>query len=213
MKASIWSWVVLIIPVFLSSSLQAKTITLTDEDSDRMAQIAEQIPLSSWAGAEIVAGVWSNFNIQLGPSHAFLIRFPLDDIPKDQRITKAELTFNVGAAPGEQRIQIRRIVGTWGAGVSWKYRQVNGKKLEWTTPGAKTGGKDRVAKPTATAKLNGPGEATVNLTEDVELWHAKAADNEGWLFTIDAPDGYALVGSPTWISAGAWKLRVTYEPK
>jgi hypothetical protein len=212
MKASIWSWVVTL-SVFLSSSLQAKTLTLTDEDADRMAQIAAQSPLSSWAGSEIVGGVWYNGSFDLTPQHAFLIRFPLDEIPKDQKITKAELTFQVSSAPGEQKILIRRIVGTWGAGVSWKYRQTNGKKVEWAAPGAKAGSKDRVTKPTAIAKVSGPVETTVNLTEDVELWYAKAANNEGWLFTIDAPDGFVRVNSPTWTVAGSWKLRITYEPK
>jgi len=213
MKYSIRAWVPLAAFLIFASPAVAKTITLTDEDSDRMAAIAEVAPNSSWAGSVIVGGVIYDGTIDITPVHSFLIRFPLDQIPKDQRITKAELTFPVSIAPAEQKVLVRRIVGSWGAGVSWNHRQVNGKKLAWTTPGAKAGGKDRVTKPTATIKLNGAGEATANLTEDVELWYSGAAANEGWIFTNDAPEGFVRIPSPTWVNTGAWKLRVTYEPK
>ncbi len=98
--------------------------------------------------------------------------------------------------------------------MSWKYRQQGAKKVAWTTPGGKSGGKDRVTKPTAIAKTNGAGELTVNVTEDVELWYAKAANNDGWMFTVNAPDGFVRMNSPSWwAAAGTWKLRITYEPK
>jgi hypothetical protein len=178
-----------------------------------MAQIAEEAPRSSWASAEVGTGVFVNSIIDLTPNRAFLIRFPIDEIPKDQKITKAELSFGVSLAPNEQKIQVRRIIGSWGAGVSWQYRRTGAKKLEWAAPGAKSGGKDRVTKPTATARASGATEITLNLTEDVELWYAGAAKNEGWLFSVDAPDGFVRMTSPTWTAAGSWKLRITYEPK
>jgi hypothetical protein len=212
MKYSIRAWVALAISTMLAAPLSARTITLTDEDSDRMAQICEQAPRSSWAGIEWAGGVFSNTTTDLTPSRAFLIRFPLDEIPKDQRITKAELTIPVGYAPGEPKIMVRRIVASWGAGVSWTYRQTGAKKVEWTSPGAKGGGKDRVNKPTATAKAV-VGEVNVNLTEDVELWYSGLANNEGWIFTVDSSDGMARLNSPAWYSAGTWKLRITFEPK
>src|SRR5262249_11645839 len=72
--------------VMLCASLgSAKTLTLTDEDADRMAQIAENAPRSSWVGSEIGTGVWYNASFDLGPNRAFLIRYPLDQIPKDQK--------------------------------------------------------------------------------------------------------------------------------
>jgi len=205
-------WFALICMAVLVAPLAAKTLTLTDEDSDRMAHIGEQAPRSSWVGMEVSTGIFFNTSIDLVPGRAFLIRFPIE-IPKDQKITKAELTFSVAYAPNDHKIQIRRVIASWGAGVSWQNRAVRPKKIEWASSGGKSGGKDRVTKPTATAKAKTGGEVTVNLTEDVELWYSGAATNEGWMFTVDDPDGFVRLTSPTWIAAGTWKLQITYEPK
>jgi hypothetical protein len=198
--------------VALATPLDAKTLTLTDEDCDRMAQIGEAAPRSSWLGSELSTGVHYSATIDLAAGRAFLIRFPIDEIPKDQKITKAELTFSTSIA-NNQTIQIRRVIAPWGAGVSWQNRSTRPKKVEWATPGGKSGGKDRVTKPTAFAKMKTAGEVTVNLTEDVELWYSGAATNEGWIFTVDDPDGFVRMTSPTWTATGTWKLRITYEPR
>lgn len=203
---------VCVLVVVPATPVDAKTLTLTDEDSDRMAQIAEQAPRSSWLGSELSTGVHYSATIDLGPGRAFLIRFPIDDIPKDQKITKAELTFSTSIA-NNQSVQIRRVIAPWGAGVSWQSRMARPKKEDWATPGGKSGGKDRVTKPTAIAKFKEAGEVTVNLTEDVELWYSGAASNEGWMFTVDDPQGFVRMTSPTWTATGTWKLRITYEPK
>jgi len=195
-----------------ATPVRAKTLTITDEDCDRMAQIAEQAPRSSWLGSELSTGVFYSATVDLGPGRAFLIRFPIDEIPKDQKITKAELTFGASIA-NNQSVQIRRIIAPWGAGVSWQNRLARPKKTEWAAAGGKSGGKDRVTKPTAIAKFKEAGEVTVNLTEDVELWYSGAATNEGWMFTVDDPQGFVRMTSPTWTATGTWKLRITYEPK
>ena len=205
------SWLALAFFVALASPRGAKTLTLTDEDCDRMAQIGEQAPRSSWLGSELSTGVFYNATIDLAAGRAFLIRFPIE-IPKDQKITKAELTFSTSIS-NNQSIQIRRVIAPWGAGVSWQNRTARPKKVEWAAPGGKSGGKDRVTKPTAIAKMKTAGEVTVNLTEDVELWYSGAATNEGWMFTVDDPDGFVRMTSPTWTATGTWKLRITYEPR
>ena len=206
------SWLALLGICLVAAPLAAKTLTLTDEDCDRMASIGEASPRSSWIGSELGTGVYYNATLDLGPGRAFLIRFPIDEIPKDQKITKAELTFSTSIA-NNQSIQIRRVIVPWGAGVSWQNWQVRPKKVEWAAVGGKSGGKDRVTKPTAIAKMKAAGEVSVHLTEDVELWYSGAATNEGWMFTVDDLEGFVRMTSPTWTAAGTWKLRITYEPR
>ncbi len=57
MRGSIWA--VFFLPgILLTPAAQAKTLTLTDEDCVRIAQIAESSPRSSWAGANLATGVY-----------------------------------------------------------------------------------------------------------------------------------------------------------
>ena len=44
-------------------------------------------------------------------------------------------------------------------------------------------------------------------------WLRGAASNEGWILTVEDPEGFVRFTSPTWTAAGQWKLRITYEPK
>ena len=57
-------------------------------------------------------------------------------IPKGQRVTKAELTLQVQHVDGKARLRLRRLQAEWGAGVCHQYRMVHPKKLEWSQPGA-----------------------------------------------------------------------------
>src|SRR5207247_1208202 len=67
------------------AAVQAKTIILTDEDCERMAAISADAPRMSWAGYEASAGVFTSIYIDLYSQRGFLIRYPLDKIPKGQR--------------------------------------------------------------------------------------------------------------------------------
>ena len=78
---------------------------------------------------------------------AFFICFPLEKIPKGQKILKAELSFTTGLQnPGEQKLHLRRILAPWGAGVCWQYASIRPKRVEWKQPGARGAGTDRAAK-------------------------------------------------------------------
>src|SRR5262245_12270726 len=80
----------------IPGTIQAKTILLTDEDCDLMAAIAAEAPRLSWAGYEASPGVFTAIYLDLYPStRSFLIQYPLDKIPKGQKITNAELTIPV----------------------------------------------------------------------------------------------------------------------
>jgi len=70
---------------------------------------------------------------------------------------------------------------------------------------------DRATRPTAVVKVTSPGEFTVNVTEDVELWQAGQAPNYGWAVTVEDPDVLVRVASPVGVGRGGWKFLVTYE--
>ena len=54
-------------------------------------------------------------------------------------------------------------------------------------------------------------EESVNVTGDVELWYSGAAENRGWMLTME-DDFYIRLASPSYSNHGSWKLRITYEP-
>ncbi len=196
-------------------AVQARTIVLTDEDCEHMAAISANAPRVSWAGVSYGAGEFLNSSIDITTKNSFLIRFPLDRIPKNHRVTKAELTipYELESPPTGIRTQVRRLLVEWGPGVCHQYRQTRPERLEWHAPGAAGGGQDRAPKPTATGLLKGAGKHTFNVTEDVELWHTGAAGNYGWIITTDDPLGYLRISSPVWQGHKQWKLRVTFEPR
>src|SRR5947207_11024952 len=115
MRSSL-AWVPLLAAVTLSlttgSALHAKTIILTDEDCERMAAIGSEAPRLSWVGYESTPGEFNGIYIDLVPSRAFLIRYPLEKIPKGQRITSAEWSIPVIliSPASEQKLHIRRII-------------------------------------------------------------------------------------------------------
>jgi hypothetical protein len=196
------------------AALPARTIVVSDEECDRMAAISADAPRLSWATYLAGTGIYSTqYTIDLRKGKAFLIHYPIDKIPKGQRITKAELVVPVHQVEGEQKLVVRRLVADWGAGVCHDYRMIRPKKVEWAKPGARDNGLD--AKPTTSVRVSQPGEQILNVTEDVELWYTKAATNHGWIFTTEYDSPSIQLVSP--ISdyppgRGKWKLRITYEP-
>src|SRR4051794_19275191 len=106
----------------LGAALPAKTIVITDADCERMAFIQAGAPRWSWGGYDVTTTSQSTGQFYMYNDRAFLICFPLERIPKGQKIVKAELSFTTGLQTrGENRLHLRRILAPWGAGVSWQY--------------------------------------------------------------------------------------------
>jgi hypothetical protein len=207
----------LLVALLTQGALSARTIELSDADCERMAAIAEEAPRLSWAGYEPYTGCFDATWLDMQPSRAFLIRYPLDKIPKGQRITKAEWVVPVQlTSAGEQRLHIRRILAEWGPGVCHQYRMARPNKVEWKQAGARGASSDRAPKDSALVKITQTTahEHVVNVTEDVELWYTGAGANHGWMITCDDPDVLVRLPSPfNAYGKGKWKLRITYEPE
>lgn len=197
----------------------ARTIELSDKDCRHMAAIDADAPHLGWA-AYGHSGAYHTMYVELTTlgrqgGRAFLIKFPLDRIPEGMRITNAKLVLpviHVHPRDRRPRVEVRRIMGAWGAGVCHEYRMQIPEKVKWTAPGAMMPGKDRARRPTAAVRVSDNGDLEFNVTQDVELFAVGAVENNGWIITID--DEHALVrfDSPTW-SPGRWKLLVTFEPR
>ena len=207
-------WIALVLLLGLGADLPAKTIVLTDVECERMAFIQAGMPRWSWGGYDITTNSQSTAQFYMYNDRAFLICFPLERIPKGQKIVKAELSFTtILQTPGEQKLHLRRIRASWGAGVCWQYASVRPKKVEWKQPGARGAGSDRAAKASAVVRTPEGGEKVANVTEDVELWYTGTAANHGWTIALEDPDAYVILTSPVWSNRGSWKLRITYEPE
>ena len=196
--------------------LAARTITLTADDCDRMAVTAPQAPRASWAATRLAPGVLDTAHqLQLYQGMTFLLRFPLDKIPKGQRITKAELTLKADFKDGEPKLLLGRVLADWGPGVCHLYCRTLPKRIEWAQPGGRGSATDVANKPSATVKVGALGEYTLDVTEDVELWYTGAAVNRGWALWQEG--GYAVYFpspyNPHSGSGKQWKLRITYEPQ
>jgi hypothetical protein len=208
----------LVLGLFLifAADASARTIVLTDQDCEQMAAISADAPRMSWAGTVYGAGFeHSNHFFDLTTKQAFLIRYPLESIPRGQRITKAEfiVPYMQVSPAGGVRVQVRRLLKEWGAGVSHQLRMVRPQRAEWHTPGARGLGQDRAGEATATATLKGMGEQIFNVTEDVELWYAGAAPNHGWIVSAEDQDVFVRLRSPFYGYPKSWKLRITFEPE
>jgi len=181
-----------------------------------MAAISADAPHMSWAATVYGTAVeYSNHVIDLTPKQAFLIRYPLESLPRGQRITKAELIvpFSQVSPAGGVRVQVRRLLKEWGAGISYQYRMTRPQRVEWHTPGARGLGQDRAAEATATATLKGLGEQIFNVTEDVELWYTGATANNGWVLSAEDQDVFVRLRSPYYGYPKYWRLRITFEPE
>ncbi len=195
----------------------SRTITLTAEDSDQMAIISALAPRLSWAGVAHGPYVYdSGPQAYLLPKKAILIRFPLDKIPKDQRILKAELVIQPTYVAGAAKIQVRRLLADWGTGVCHDFARTWPKKVEWSQPGGRGALTDRANKDSALIPIHLRGEHTAEVTEDVELWYTGGAPNRGWIMNLENDLGAVYLGSPHNPSQGTgktWKLIITYEPQ
>jgi hypothetical protein len=198
----------------LAGTGQARTITLTAEDCDQIAIIAAKAPLMSWALAVNVATYNTEPSLQIFPEMSVLLRYPLDRIPKGQRITKAELTLTADYVASSPQLTVRRLLAQWGHGVCYKYRQTFPRKEEWAKPGGLGASTDRAGRDTAVFRMEKTGDHTVDVTEDVELWYTGGAANRGWILAIEN-GGIVYMGSPYaphHETAKHWKLTITFEP-
>jgi len=208
------AWMPLGCWLLLAGALSARTIVLTDDDCPRMAAIAAEAPRLGWAATEMSPGSFMTYYLDLIPTRGFLIYYPLDRIPKGQKVTNAEWEIPVSAlSAGEPRLYVRRIVGDWGVGVCHEYRSVRPTKVPWNVPGAKGASLDRALKPTAVVRMTAAGPCTINVTEDVQLWNSGAAANQGWILNVEDVDSLIRLNLPMYQGRGQWKLRITYEPE
>lgn len=201
--------------VWSAAPLAARTIELTDLDCDRMAVISAQARRSGWAMTELGPGEFTSTLLDLRAERSLLIRFPLDRIPAGQRIARAEWVVPVDLISGttEAKLHIRRLLGEWGSGVCHDFRTQRPKPIAWNQPGANGASTDRASRPSVVVAVPGPGELTINVTEDVELWYSGVAENQGWIVTVEDPVALVRLSSPFWTGLGRYKLRITYEPE
>src|SRR5258707_2654402 len=95
----------LVLLLALAVSAPAKTIVLTDIDCERMAFIQAAQPRWSWGGYDVSTSAQSTAQLYMYADRAFLIAFPLEKVPKGQKILKAELSFSsILQTPGEQKL-------------------------------------------------------------------------------------------------------------
>jgi hypothetical protein len=200
----------------VSASASARTITFVAGDCELAAVISSELPRMSWAGLGDSGVVRGDFNLRIYQDlHAVLLQYPIERIPKGQRITKAELTINVNYLYANQsEIHVRRLLTDWGTGVCHDFRQAYPEKLPWAAPGGRGDNKDRVAKSSGVFKVDKIAEYTIDVTEDVDLWYTGGSPNRGWIFTADT-GGIHIMSPYSPVSGGSnqWRLRITYEPE
>ena len=208
-------WMGLIGLLAFSGTASARTIVLKPTDMDMMAALAAEAPRYSWASYQTSPGFFKNDSVQATAGHGFLLRYALDKIPKEDRVTYAEWDIPVASfnPPPQVRLYIWRITAEWGAGVSHLFRMIYPKKLEWAMPGARGNSSDRTTKPSNVLRISESGEKTINVTEDVELWHRGAAPNYGWMISVEDPGVLIGLQSPFYDGRASWNLRITYEPQ
>ena len=205
-----------IVLLALAGVAEARTIVLTDGDCDLIACISADAPRLSWAGTPNATAEYGVNAVDLYPGKsAFLIRYPIERIPAGQKITRAEwlVPYQIVSPPGGARLQVRRILKSWGAGVSHDFRMTRPQRLPWATPGCRGVGQDRAAEATAVVAIKNSGEQSINVTQDVELWYTGAAQNHGWMVTLEDQDCWIRIGSPMWSNPKGFKLRITFEPE
>jgi hypothetical protein len=196
---------------------QARTLDVLDEDCERIAALSAEAPKLGWAVDHLPhrVGYTTTNGIGLRTGKALLICFPLDKIPKGQRIRSAELQVPVWGCEGAGRITVRRILGNWGPGVCHLYRMIRPKRVEWAKPGARGVGNDCATKPTVTLDVTDKGHKSVNVFKDVEMWYNGDAANNGWLITADDRGTHINLMCPVSEypeGRGVWKLSVEYVP-
>jgi hypothetical protein len=182
-----------------------------------MAALSANAPRLSWAGFHPNPHAYTPTNsLQMFSHVSLLMRFPLDRIPADQRITRAELSIQPTYIAGKPAVHVRRLLAEWGTGVCHQYRSVHPMRVEWATPGARGAGTDRAARDTGVFQMDKVGAYVIDVTADIDLWHTGAAVNRGWLLCMDEPGGVAYFASPycpTSHGGRSWKLQITFEPR
>ncbi len=196
------------------ASAQARTIVLTDTNVTHMAALNDQLPHASWAGWEPSSGSFTTTLLNLPTVKGILIQYPLDAIPRAHRIVNAELSLPVYSTQAGARVYVWRLLVDWGVGVRYLFRRVRPERVEWSVAGADGVGVDRALEPTNVVVVqrgDSHFQLSFNVTKDVELWHAGAAANHGWLLATDE-NGLFInfkcpVGQPN-----LWQLTITHEP-
>lgn len=197
-------------------SAGARTIELTAAAIDRVAVLSEEGPRQSWAAYAVSPGVFSNARFDLNNERTALVRYNLDVIPSNQRITHAEwiIPIDFNRPAGSSRLYVWRILPEWGPGVSYLHRlTVPDGPENWALPGARGNSSDRATRPTAIVRPPPAGEAIVNVTQDVELWYRGSASNHGWMLSIEDPGVDMRLPVPLVPDRFRWILRITYEPQ
>jgi hypothetical protein len=201
---------------FLPATASARTLTLTADDCEQIACLSSEVPRMSWAVCQHGKGVFdTSHQLQLRPGMAVLLKFPLDKIPREQRILKAELSLHVQLVGGGN-VQVRRLLADWGDGVCHDFRKTLPEKQPWTQAGGRGAGTDRAAKDSAIVKCPAVGEHAADVTEDVELWYTQGAANRGWIMTLENEAGSVYLASPyapNTMEGKQWKLQITFEPE
>ena len=144
--------------------------------------------------------------LDLRAERAFLIRYPLDRIPAGQRITRAEWIVPVDliSATGREPSCTSGESSALGEPASVT---ITARNVPSRSPGLSRA--RRASRPTGprsrrpSSPCPGPGELTINVTEDVELWYTGAAENQGWIVTVEDPAALVRLNSPLWVGQGA----------
>src|SRR6476646_6144060 len=115
-------WVLGMLALFVVTALApARTFTLTTHSCDRMAILSADVPAMSWCQRTPKGILFQTERLDFGPGMAIIMRFPMESIPKNQRILKAELTLMCEYVAGAPKLQVHRLLADWGPGVSHKY--------------------------------------------------------------------------------------------
>lgn len=213
-KTCVASLLALTFSLTYATLTHARTITLDDSQVMQMAHIGPEIPEACWLGAHLVPGMYYSVYIEMTPGRRLLIRYPLEQIPKGQRIVSAQWIFPITYAPyPSQRLFIWRVLQPWGLGVNYTMRTQFPKPLPWSSPGADAPGVDRAITPTAAIRIQSAEEQIIDVTQDVQLWYSGVAPNNGWVMALDEGNQYLRLGNPMYDAKGVYKLRITYEPE
>ena len=200
--------------VLTAAPLLAGTVAYDGSQSRRMAVIDQQAPRLSWATSGRLGAAYNTTGLFLIPGRGFLFHFDVDDLPPGQRIVRADLILPLSAISGpDPRFFLWRMIAEWGVGVSWDERLQRPAKQPWAVPGGRAPGLDRALNPSAVVRETQAGPVTVNVTEDVALWYAKASPNQGWMLSVEDPGIWCAFRAPFWDAPALWTLQITYEPE
>ncbi len=210
-RLKVLTWLLSALPCFVASPLMARTVTIKAQAIDAFAALSDKFPHNGWAAYQVSATFAVSNPLLTAPTTSYLVRYSFDQIPKGQRITRAE--WVIPASPQSvSTISVWRLFAEWGLGVCHQYRMTYPEKLEWSVAGANGKSVDRATNPTGSGKFGkGTSLVTINVTQDVELWYSGATPNRGWLLTFDSS---SVLLSPTHtVERFKWELHITYEPE